>query len=257
MDTPKPEKWAKSKAKAMLKEALLSGAVLDSMKPREVFEMHPAYQQYKYENFRTNLNTIGKSLKAGRLNVSEKTVTKWKKSEAKRLLRDDIISGVVDDSMPARDVYQMHEIYHDYKFENFSSNLKSLRESIRKNIKRMQFDCLAYAKDQSCLIALRRDKPCNLPPYPIWYCHEAKKLKQDVDDGKHIGKKPMQLWESRPAYQDFPLKVFRKHIYQELDERASREIRFGKKKHRFPALKPAATKIEHDKIRLQKVPNNS
>ena len=27
--------------------------------------------------------------------------------------------------------------------------------------------------------------------------------------------KPHQLWESRSEYQEFPLKVFRKHIYQE------------------------------------------
>lgn len=48
---------------------------------------------------------------------------KWGKSEAKRLLRDDIITGVVTAEMPAKDGHSMREEFQLCKCSNFSTNL--------------------------------------------------------------------------------------------------------------------------------------
>jgi len=41
-----------------------------------------------------------------------------------------------------------------------------------------------------------------------------------VEEKYHLGKKPKELWEDkgedRKSYKDYPLKVFRDHIYQEI-----------------------------------------
>ena len=229
-------KWRNSQAKKTLEQDILSGVVTDALKPKQVYEMHPEYKEFEIPYFRSNLYSMRKQHKEGKL--GKQKPPKWSKSEAKKLLRDDIVVGVVTDDMQASDVYKMRDEFQLYKFDNFKTNLGNLRVSIKKNIERMQFDCICYGKDRALLIELRKDNPPNLPPYPIWHKHEAKKLlKQDISDGKHIDIKPQELWESRSEYMEFPLKVFRKHIYQELDERASKEYRFEKKKVRAPQPK--------------------
>lgn len=151
--------------------------------------------------------------------------------------------------MPPMLVYQMHDEFKPYKYENFTTNLSNLRASVKKNLTRMQSDCLAYGNDITLLMQLRADNPVQLPPYPIWHKHKAKRLlKKDIDNNKHIGKAPADLHKERPEYQEFPLKVFRKHIYQELEERAKREHRFAKKKFQCAAPKPRATEVEADKL---------
>lgn len=81
---PKPEKWANSKAKAMLTKAILSGEVLDHMKPAEVHNMNAEYKKWIYPNFRSNLCNMRKSHRNGTLAVP--SPPKWAKSPAKRLL---------------------------------------------------------------------------------------------------------------------------------------------------------------------------
>lgn len=239
----KPPKWRDSEAKKILVAALLSGEVTDQMKPKDVFDMHSEYKIFKYERFRSNLSSMRKAHREGSLQKAKPI--KWSKSEAKLLLRDDIIVGAVTDDMDANIVYKMHEEYSPYKFANFKTNLANLRESINRNKERMKIDCMAYGQDRELLLQLRSANPPDLPPYPLWHKHPSKKLlKKDITDGKHIGVKPQQLWQSRPQYQEFPLKIFRKHIYQEIDERASKEIRFAKKKRRAPPLKETEQQAE-------------
>jgi hypothetical protein len=44
---------------------------------------------------------------------------------------------------------------------------------------------------------------------------------KDEESGTAKTMKPKTLWESREEYQDFPLRVFRKHIYQERTKQLS------------------------------------
>lgn len=85
--------WAKSKAKATLKAAILAGQAQDAMRPKEVWLMNAECQKFKCERFRSNLNTMWKAHRAGTL--GKQKLVKWGKSDAKRLLRKDIVTQVV------------------------------------------------------------------------------------------------------------------------------------------------------------------
>ena len=62
---------------------------------------------------------------------------KWSRSEEKKKLGKDIISGTVSENIPPDLVYDMHEgIYHVFPYENFKVNLKNLIAAIKKK-KRM------------------------------------------------------------------------------------------------------------------------
>ena len=158
----------------------------------------------------------------------------WKDSEAKRLLRKDIISGAVTASMKAKDVYKMRLEYQTWKYTNFRNNLKSLHNVIAASYARMQTDCKAYGHDRALLKSMAdvQTQP-NIP----WHESAARKLlKQDVDASKHLQMRPMELHTTRPEFMAFALKVFRKHIYQEIENQAKRLSRFAKKKTRSQQL---------------------
>jgi hypothetical protein len=54
----------------------------------------------------------------------------WTMSDVKCLLREDIINGVVNPDMPAKDIYKMHPEYNEWPVNNFPTNLKNLCEKI-------------------------------------------------------------------------------------------------------------------------------
>jgi hypothetical protein len=123
--------------------------------------------------------------------MSAKEEKKWKDSVAKRLLREDIISGVVLASMAAKDVYDMRPEYKKWSYKNFPANLRNLRKAIANSYARMLSDCEAYGHDRALLMTLRAgENPQDIP----WHKSEAKQLlKQDIDDGKHKQMKPEVL----------------------------------------------------------------
>ena len=136
----------------------------------------------------------------------------WRTSDAKK----DLASLLDEDSdgrihaMSVDDVYMLSPLFQVYEKANFKTNLKNLKESIRKT------------REQAVLHeeALRHDRklvPVKPTPrgYPRFDTSVAKQLlEKDVKDNKHKGIKPRIFQQSRPEYLDFPLDVFRKHIYQ-------------------------------------------
>jgi hypothetical protein len=168
--------------------------------------------------------------------MSAKEEKNWKDSEGKRLLREDIISGVVPASMAANDVYDMRPEYKKWTYRNFQTNLRNLRKALATSYARMLSDCDAYGHDRSLLTTLQAGKNPNDIP---WHKSEAKNLlKKDINDGRHKEMKPEVLHGTREEYQAFPLKTFRNHIYQEVDSRAKRAHRYAKKKKRASFVDP-------------------
>ena len=137
-------------------------------------------------------------------------MAKWLKSEEKKQLREDILSGNIDGWI-AEWVYEMHGgIYKKFKFKNFSKNLRSLRLSIWKQQRRAFYDAAFYHSD---LLAERAAAPETREKH--WNTSEAKKLlEDDLDAEKHKSMQPKELWLSRPEYQEFGLEKFRNHIYK-------------------------------------------
>ena len=69
-----------------------------------------------------------------------KKVIGWRQSEAKKLLQEDIKNRVVTDEMNALDVYNMRVEYQEYRYDNFQTNLRSLRKLFRLNEKQADED---------------------------------------------------------------------------------------------------------------------
>jgi hypothetical protein len=69
-------------------------------------------------------------------------------SKAKKLvLKQDIIKGTVKDKDNPCEVHYSRPEFHKYKFDNFKTNLKNLKELIYGNYKKMAFDCEYYGHD--------------------------------------------------------------------------------------------------------------
>lgn len=170
---------------------------------------------------------------AGKKKQKKQDITKWVNSTEKQTLREDIIMNLVTTEMSAQEVYEMRGgIYKKFKFENFQTNLTNLRAVIHVQFKYMQKDCEAMGFDQGLLETLQPTRYDATKPID-WHRSPAKKLlKKDVDDGLHLQKKPKDLHASRPEYMAFDLKVFRKHIYQEVESRDKIKSRIERKKLR-------------------------
>jgi hypothetical protein len=137
----------------------------------------------------------------------------WKKSIAKKLLAIDIISGAIPDDMHWTDVYWQRPEFVVTKRRLFCSRLTTLRKSILHDKTTATIEEIALAHDRALFPAPTH----NYRNEPRWEGSEAQRLlKEDVSANRHAATPPKQLYNSRPEYQDYPLKVFREHIYQEV-----------------------------------------
>lgn len=136
---------------------------------------------------------------------------KWHKSHAKEILADDVRHGVVTSDLNPRDVYHMHGgIFLAYEFKNFKNNLNTLLKSHISNQNLASFDSEALVHD------MKLHQPSMESTSTEWNGSDAQKsLRADMDLQRHKILSPKDLWNTRPEYKRFALKVFRDHIYQE------------------------------------------
>ena len=159
----------------------------------------------------------------------------WATSTAKKLLKEDILSGRVTYSMKASVVKPMRPEYAKWIMKNFRTNLNTLRDGIARDQRRMLVDCEAYGHD----LAIVKEKRQTEIKTPFYRTPAKPLLKQDVYNGAHLalvqGKKitPKQLYKSRPEYQAAAtMEEFRGYLYQEIKKKSKIEtkVRIGKKK---------------------------
>ncbi|CAB9521295.1 unknown protein [Seminavis robusta] len=173
----------------------------------------------------------------------------WGKSKAKKLLKDDIISGRVTDEMKPSEVKAMRPEFAKWKKERFASNLGTLKEGIARDFGRMLRDCEFYGIDIAIVKEMRK-KEGKVP----FYRSAAKPLlMQDIDDEVHLTEieermiSPKEIYYSRTEYQRYAtLDEFRGYLYQEIKKREKIEvkIRYGKKKLRGRAGEATPALIE-------------
>ena len=149
----------------------------------------------------------------------------WAKSKARSLLYDDLVAGLVPleskdetgrKTTPSlRDIYDMHAEFALYHYSKFSSRLSSLRSIVKERKSRAEID-------QQLFEAFISNHPASANShkgYIQWQGSEAQKLaRQDIAEDRHktpMGKKG--LYNSRAEYyENFPLKVFRDKLNQEI-----------------------------------------
>lgn len=200
--------WAKSHAKDILIEDIRSGKVTLNTPTRKVYNMHQVYSEYEFKIFSRNMRNIRRAL------LEELPDEKWRKSNAKKMLGQDILKGVVTETTDPLVVYNMHEEYKTYPFRNFKPNLERLLESFTVFQRRVESDAIALTHDkQLCqpTAAISRGNP-------RWH-HGSRAealLKTDVDTRNHVDVKPSDLQMTRDEYREFPKAVFSKHVHQEV-----------------------------------------
>lgn len=138
---------------------------------------------------------------------------KWKNSKARALLVKllmDKDSNV--HNMTWQQIHSSHEWFSEFDAKSFKKYVKDLRKA---NPKKM-----AIINEDNRIIGaelMRFPRPDKtLRGEPFWDTHPSKLLlRADLKAGKHLEMKPRKLRQSRPEYQAFSLKTFRRHIYQE------------------------------------------
>ena len=162
------------------------------------------------------------------MSTKVQVVEPWGKSRAKRLLKEDIVKGVVTDNMAPKDVYAMRQEYKQYKYENFCGNLLTLKKAVAKLYHRMGRDCEAYGHDRAMMM-----ERIMRSPVPWHRSRASRLLQEDVKAGLHKKFKPQQLYARRIEYSAYPLHIFRKHIYQEQEKESKKAFRAAKKKKKM------------------------
>ena len=168
----------------------------------------------------------------------EEETEEWRNSRSKALLRTELLSGQITSEMKPLQIYNRNPEIHgagNWTYTNWANNLRTLRKGIERDRNRMLEDVRAYAEDLDTLDSIGRGHKHHTP---FFKTPAYKLLKEDIDKEQHLEKKPSQLHQTREEYKPMELTKFRKHIYQEKDSRAKREIRFEKKKKawKYPEL---------------------
>jgi hypothetical protein len=58
MPPKKAAPWGKSKAKRLLSEDIVKGAVTATLNPKDLYAMRPEYSMYRFERFWANLSNL-------------------------------------------------------------------------------------------------------------------------------------------------------------------------------------------------------
>ena len=139
--------------------------------------------------------------------AKKKKLSAW--DIAKPLLEKDYLDGAINDEMPPRVVVTLRDEYKNIPINNFRSNFLEMKKRIWKHKGRQVRDSIAFVHDTSLYYLASEVDDC-------WDGSDAQLLLMiDVKCNMHKVMKPKQLWEYRPEYKEFPLDVFRDHIYQE------------------------------------------
>ena len=158
----------------------------------------------------------------------------WRNSRAKQLLIRDIVEGKLDGLRP-KQVHQYRLEYNERPYNNFRTNLNTLRK------KYQQLENLAQVDHAHLMHDLALGRRQNSKPYPRWQGTIAEKfLKQDIDSGRHLDMPPRQLRLTRPEYRCYPGQVFRDHIHQELRARKERPYWMARRKEKAEEKKKKA-----------------
>ena len=151
------------------------------------------------------------------LRSSGATITTWQHSDAKTKIRE-LLSG---DKTHKYWTYQAAQAYDDnpvlfhlYKFENFSNNVRSLKKSILSEQESTHFDDKALEVES---LAFKRG-PVTSRGIPYYDTSETKKLlvrlatEGALEQYKH---NPSRLRSSNPVFEEYPENIFGKCVNRE------------------------------------------
>ena len=144
-------------------------------------------------------------------------IAKWSKSEAKAIIRDSLLSDKTHKywNDPPAKIYDDNKVlFHQYKFQNFSNNIRGLKRGISSEQEKTDFDEIAFKRESNAFPRGLMTSHGN----PYYDTSETKKIlvklakDGDLEKYKH---RPRDLKSSNPIFQEFNSKVFAKAVNRE------------------------------------------
>jgi hypothetical protein len=161
-------------------------------------------------------------------------LSQWIKSKAKAKLRSLLLdeSTWIQICSPEQ-IHAADDDFKQYPIARFKANFNSLKSAIELNRRCVLFDKAAVQHEKERFPR----SPTTERGYKFWNMHPAeKRLKELIKEGGNAAnKKPAEIQQDHPDFQDFPSHVFRQHIYQE--KRICKEGAFWQKKRNENAHK--------------------
>jgi hypothetical protein len=220
------QQWENSRARVILQRIVEHGLdCKDDGKNKtseEIYKMNEEFNNFPRPFITQQLKLMRKG---------KPKAPSWKNSLARAILEELILVGLDRDEdgndLPVLTIYEMEEEFKKFPLKNFSINLEALRESVQKSADKSLRDSLAVDGFLNTHPSSNMDAPrFNYERYPQWQGSDAQRLlREDLKVLLHHkllfkgkdGVTPKLLWLFRSEYHlDFPLVVFRNHIYKEI-----------------------------------------
>ena len=153
---------------------------------------------------------------------------KWERSKAKAVLKQLLKSDDLYMNMHKEHLYLLSpELFGQYRKDYFVEKVEDLKATIKENKKQNKLQEKALVADR---VKFPKN-PITFWGYRRWDDSEAKRqLREDIKNGLQKTMKPEQLRTSKMnVYGEFPLAIFRKHIYQEEYAQVGRSYWMNKK----------------------------
>lgn len=144
----------------------------------------------------------------------------WGTSEAKQLLAQDMLDGIVPVDTKINDIERLHEELHKHQpeFKDFPFDLERYKARIgrlQENVRRLQW-ASAYDKELLEEALQVYPKQSHGPTGEILWRDSAADQQLDIDmaAGLHLTMKPSELRASKECYKAFSVRRFSKRIDQ-------------------------------------------
>jgi hypothetical protein len=131
-----------------------------------------------------------------------------------------------------------------YPKHRFIDNMKNIKKALEDKGRVIEEDIKLISEELAALNFSNVTKR----GHPHWHTHSAKKLlAEDLLQGRNVNMKPKEFHATRQEFEEFPLRVFRGHIYQE--QRKQREMPLKIAKRNKLAQKKYEQEVEAEAVR--------
>jgi hypothetical protein len=147
---------------------------------------------------------------------------KWVNCPAKYVLMDDLKHGRLSgDSklLSAEDAWTFYKDmpeFADVCFSQFDARLADHRKQVNKQWKLCQADEEAFRKDQKRGYAANTKSHNHRGELIIHLDPVLELIRDDINDGKHKGRKPSEFQATRPEFKRIGKTKFKERMYQEI-----------------------------------------
>lgn len=137
--------WSWDKCKDYLTKEILDGNIPSTMKPKDVYALHPQFKAHKYERFRDNLRSLRNRLEVWGARSAEdqqqleqdllshpiNTVGRWEGSAAQRLLKEDHDNNRITEQITLEQLWRSRPEYQLFEKRKFGNHVRAVKRSSR------------------------------------------------------------------------------------------------------------------------------